>query len=434
MDGGANANVQMDGGANANVQMDGGANANDDQEFDPFSDKFSDELCEELLQYQTFKCERCGVSFEFRGNEFDPERKNLLCGACVHISDKCKCQDCGLSMQRGEGFPQSSVEWNTNNSTSLRCGQCWEKHIRENMLPQMSKEDIKKNRSKKSKSKSQTKCKKCGGTNHKTARSRWCPHNPKYNKFKGNYFGFPLPDIPGEGVGGYFNPLTAPPPSITSGQKDTSGQKVIRRPVTPPPAASKKAPPPVLKSKKAPPPVLKSAPVVDDKDVHSVEIPFTGAPPKKKLQRKKALFGSVRCYTVGSNVLAMFKKNKWFLAQVTARKGVKHDVYFPDDSQTLKGLTPDRLRPLPASSCVPTRREMIGKEFEYEGDDDIPAGTVWKVRRVNKGNVFQCTKIRGGGRINIDDFDIGYVMQQYQYQQEQIRERGPRGTSWSASC
>ena len=120
---------------------------------------------------------------------------------------------------------------------------------------------------------------------------------------------------------------------------------------------------------------------------------------------------------------------------MTARKGVKHDVYFPDDSQTLKGLTPDRLRPLPASCCVPTRREMIGKEFEYDGDDDIPAGTVWKVRRVNKGNVFQCTKIRGRGRINIDDFDIGYVMQQYQYQQEQIREKGPLGgTSWSVSC
>ena len=280
----------------------------------------------------------------------------------------------------------------------------------------------KKNRSKDDK-KSEAKCKKCGGTNHKTARSRWCPYNPNYNKFTGdNYFGFPLPDIPGEGVGGYFNALTAPPQSITSGRKKKDN--VIRRPATPPPAASKvEAPAPVSKV----PPVLKSAPVVDDKDVDSVEIPFTGPPPQKKNRQKKASFDSLRLYTVGSNVLAMYKKNQWFLAQVTARNGAKHDVYFPDDSETLTGLTPDRIRPLPASSSVLTRRDMIGKEFEYEGDEDIPAGTVWKVRRVIKGNVFQCTRIRGGGRINSDEFDIGYVMSQYQTQQEKIREKGPIG-------
>lgn len=400
----------------------------DEEDIDPFSNKFSDELCKELL-YETRDCKRCKCSFEFNTNAFDPDQKDeksMLCKRCLRLDDKCKCHDCGVKMKRGEAFPQSSIEWSS--CPTVRCGECWEQHIKK-VLPQIAESKI----DKKNQSKKITACKKCGSTTHRTARSRWCPFNPNYNKFtQGNddvdYFHFPLPNIPGEGVGGYFDPLTAPP-SITPGAK--AKDNTIRRPATPPPVHTDlKAPPPVpnkdgQRAKKTVK-VLKMAPLVNHEDVHAVKIPFTGAPPSKQLRQKKSAFGSVRCYTIGSNVFAMFKKNQWFLAHVTARNGIKHDVYFPGDSQTMRGVTPDRLRPCPASCTAPTRRDMIGKEFEYEGDEDIPAGTVWKIRRVNTGNVFQCTKIRGEGRINCDDFDIGYVISVYREQQERTRENGPK--------
>jgi len=425
------AGVDMTNGGAGVDMTNGGAGVDDDEEYDPFSDKFSDELCKELL-YETRKCKRCKCDFDFNTATFDPDGKdeeNLLCGRCLRLDEKCKCCDCGATIKRGEAFPQNSIEWTS--CPTVRCGECWEKHIKK-VLPAIAE----KHNSKK-KQKNQSKCKKCGSTTHKTARSRWCPFNPKYNQFLqgNNYFHFPLPNIPGEGVGGYFDPLTAPP-SITTGGKATDN--VIRRPVTPPPAPRKvdqgpKAPPPIpskaeQRTKKVSK-ALKIAPLVDHEDVGSVEVPFTGRPPPKTVPQKKATFAALRCYTVGSNVFAMFKKKQWFLAHVTARDGVKHDVYFPGDSQVMSGLTPNRLRPCPASCTAPTRREMIGKEFEYTGDEEIPAGTVWKVRRVNKqDNSFRCTKLRGGGRTNCDDFDIGYVMSTYREQQEKTRENGPKAS------
>ena len=437
-------NVRITDGNGENVRVNDGNGEDvrvndiesDSEAFDPFSDKFSDELCEELL-YETRNCKRCGCLFECNTVAFDPDDKDeqtLFCVPCLRREEMCKCKDCGKSLKRCHAFPQNSVEW--NQCTTLRCGVCWGKHVK-SMLPKIDKQqngdgNKGKKKDEKNQGKGQARCKRCGSTSHKTARSRWCPFNAKYNKFisEGNFFQFPLPHIPGEGVGGYFNPLTAPP-LITTGVEENT---VIRRPATPPPNLKNdqgpdKAPPPIpnkvtSRAAKAPT-VLKMAPLVDHEDVGNVKIPFTGAPPRK-IPRKKASPAEVRCYTVGSNVFAMFGKNKWFLAHVTARDGVKHDVYFPGDSQELKGLTPERLRPCPASCTAPTRRQMIGKEFEYEGDDDIPQGTVWKISRVNTGNVFFCTKVSGGGGINCDDFDIGFVISTYQKQQERTREIGPK--------
>ena len=72
----------------------------------------------------------------------------------------------------------------------------------------------------------------------------------------------------------------------------------------------------------------------------------------------------------------------------------------------------------------PRRGDLLGT-FTYEGDKDIPAGTVWKVRRVlNPENEYVCVKLQGEGTINIDNFDIGFVMQTIRSEEEHQRQFG----------
>ena len=73
---------------------------------------------------------------------------------------------------------------------------------------------------------------------------------------------------------------------------------------------------------------------------------------------------------------------------------------------------------------------MLGKEFVYEGDEDIPEGTTWKVRQVVDGDhgipEYRCCKTKGGGRLNTTNFDVGFVMRTIKKQFEEQREKGPR--------
>ena len=126
----------------------------------------------------------------------------------------------------------------------------------------------------------------------------------------------------------------------------------------------------------------------------------------------------ILAYNIGSNVLAQFNPKQFYLAHVIKREGLIHDVYFPGDGTVKKGLRPHELRP--CQEKIPTRRDMIGVEFDFEGDEELPPGQ-WKVRQVI-GNVFRCTKIRGEGTRNVDEFDIGYVMRRVKAQQEYQRE------------
>ena len=125
-------------------------------------------------------------------------------------------------------------------------------------------------------------------------------------------------------------------------------------------------------------------------------------------------------------MLAMFGPRQYALAHVIARTGVKHDVYFVDDAIVKKGLSPEQLRPCPPSYAAPKRRDMLGKVFEYEGDEDIPAGTKWKVRQVVGGTMYRCVKVTGDGELNVDNFDIGFVMRALRKEYENRRELGPR--------
>ena len=136
-------------------------------------------------------------------------------------------------------------------------------------------------------------------------------------------------------------------------------------------------------------------------------------------------------FALNSNVKARYvdKENDnkvgWYLAHIINRVDDLHDVYFPDNGHVEKGLRVDELRPAPPH--WPTRHDMNDKQFTYDGDKDIPAGSVWKVRSIANDRVsFVCTRLNApSGCINQSGFDVGYVMGKVQEETEKIRERGP---------
>ena len=72
----------------------------------------------------------------------------------------------------------------------------------------------------------------------------------------------------------------------------------------------------------------------------------------------------------------------------------------------------------------PRRTDMVNKNFFFDGDKELPSGE-WRVRRIlDDTNQFVCTKIRGEGPVNIDNFDIGYVMMAVRHEEEHARQFG----------
>ena len=129
-------------------------------------------------------------------------------------------------------------------------------------------------------------------------------------------------------------------------------------------------------------------------------------------------------FKVGSNVLAKWKKGKWFLAHVTGVHNGRYNVYFPGDSMTKDGLGSDDVRELEPSASVYSRADMLGKTFYFEGEKDLRPGD-WKVRRVvDERNVYVCTRLTGGTATstNCDEFDIGYVISCVVRQDQKERE------------
>ena len=130
-------------------------------------------------------------------------------------------------------------------------------------------------------------------------------------------------------------------------------------------------------------------------------------------------------HKVGDNVLAKWgRKGSKYLAHVTKVRmtgaGPVYDVYFLEDGEVRQGLIEDDLSP--SSSNYPTRGEMIGRVFYCDGGDDLNPGQ-WKVRRID-GNTYQCVRLTGSG-VNLESFDIGYVITEWVQNNQNERERGP---------
>ena len=129
----------------------------------------------------------------------------------------------------------------------------------------------------------------------------------------------------------------------------------------------------------------------------------------------------VDTFQVGDNILAREGRG-WYLAHVCKVDPNHYGIYFPDDGKTKRVRRQDvrKYNGLPQ----PLRSSMVGKTFTYEGDEDIPR-SVWKVRRVlQDSNEYVCVKLEGEGLINIDRFDIGYVLHTIRHEIEYERQFG----------
>ena len=344
--------------------------------------------------------------------------------------NKTTCVKCGKRLDFNSCFPQDHEDWAPSVSRPIRCGECWDSFIQEEVMPEMN-ERIEKQNSKikqnhagdqqiKKTCKKKKKCKcgsvyhsmtthsdcpmnprnlrkqpaatpvgieesdsqipakkrskknlqcKCGATTHRTTRHRLCPLNKKNVKSA----------VTKSAVTNYSS-------SATSSSVD---------------AVAKKSPSSTTSSVDA---VTKSSSSVTSSSVEAIA--------------KKS--PSSTTFQVGDCCLAQWRRNQWFLAHVTRVSPSGTDVYFPGDGQTKKNLSEKHLRP--CEGCVtPVRRgELIGSEFDYDGDDTVPAGK-FKVRRI-KGNCYVCVRLTGEGPNNlVDDFDIGYVMKTVRRAREVIR-------------
>ena len=128
--------------------------------------------------------------------------------------------------------------------------------------------------------------------------------------------------------------------------------------------------------------------------------PAPAATADNKIQPTTTTTQPVVHHDIGDNVLAMWSKSKWFLAQFTkCHQGfprTRYDLYFPDDGKVRLGVDANRVKPCPVNCRglpVYRRGQMIGKVFYDDGLDGekrIPAG-LWLVRRI-QDNEYVCVR------------------------------------------
>ena len=158
---------------------------------DPFALKadFSDEDESQVGQLQNvvLDCVVCGDKVTFMLTAEQKPQKNFMCVICLK-GGKAKCTGCGKYFEKKLMFPKSDSEFNMQQNT-LKCNFCWQTLIKNKILPEANKksEQLAKNTGKGTAGKSIKKCK-CGSTTHKTANSRLCPLNKRYNTAEGIFF------------------------------------------------------------------------------------------------------------------------------------------------------------------------------------------------------------------------------------------------------
>ena len=297
------------------------------------------------------------------------------------------CAECGKQISHNSAFPQDKRgQWGTK--TPLRCKECWKSHVNLNLIPKMAVEEARAKKSRqfekanrditddkpRKKRAKRTQCR-CGSTSHVSIRHSKCPLNPKN--------------------------IESETDSETHAERIVKTREIVlanrRKATTPTPSPSTPATP-------TPSPST-SATATPSPSTPATPTPSTPAPttaPQPFMPK------------VGDNVLCRFRRNEWYLAHVTKKvTNTTFDVYFPEDCNDKKGVAVGNLRPVHPHSPEPRRDELIGKSFEYPGDDDIPAGR-WTVRRMkNDENVYVCTAHDPKAVINCDDFAIGFVIQCY---------------------
>ncbi len=309
---------------------------------------------------------------------------------------KCCEKNCGVVLTKDTAFPKNKK--NKWGKTKFRCAQHYDQHVvtmckivedvraRERALRALGSK-----RTNASKKKSnRVGCKWCGLTTHKTKRSRKCPCNPRNIKSQQQ----PEPESQRQSE-----------PEQES-QRQSEPEQESQQQSEPAPVPE---PHDLDKTETEPEPAPLPVPEPHDSDETETE-----PEPEPADDQLPPLYG------VGDNVLAQYS-GRWYLAHVSKLLGNGLiNVYFPSDAKT-KDVRPHEVRPYQGVQ-QPTRADMLNKTFDFEGDNELPPG-VWKVRQLkHDNNEYVCTKIRGSGVVNVDKFDVGYVMNRVREQEERIRQ------------
>jgi hypothetical protein len=338
-----------------------------------------------------------------------------------------KCIDCGKSVRFNSCFPRDEDDWQPSIKRTIRCGECWDLHVQNDVMPQMNESIAKKNgkikatKKRKAGENEPTKKKrkkrpcKCGSTTHSMRTHLDCPLNPRNlcvrvndgkeasppqpksaqrkQKKKGekDFFGNPHD----QNYAGYFTHYTRPPfvvataasnqPAAASSEPAASAAQPVNKPVTPKP--------------------------------HTTTSTRSTTPPQPTFTP-----------LLNMNVFACWKRSQYYLAHVIGIVNGHYNVYFVEDSKIKNGLRRDQLRPVPGNVRVLERTQPVREntEWSFEGDDEIPASR-WKVRRIGDRNDYVCSLVSGGGPTtpNMEKFDIGYVLRAIRDEEEVNRRSAP---------
>ena len=160
-------------------------------------------------------------------------------------------------------------------------------------------------------------------------------------------------------------------------------------------------------------------------------VPTNGAVPTVELDTETGRDSSIPNFNLGDNVNAMWSPGRWYLSHVCGIHDGMYDVYCPVDEKVKKDLRPCDLRAyVPSSKTrVMTRAQLVREksQFFFPGDEVVPPSR-WKVIEVlNETNVFKCERQTEAPDTvpKIDEFRVGYVMEQVEMITEELHERGP---------
>ena len=352
---------------------------------------------------------------EVFGMLLNPEEEELV-----------SCVDCGNQMKKSDGYPRNSAEW--TDTLTLRCAVCFETATRNVFIPTM---EMNNNIMMQASKKTKKPCK-CGAESHSTTRSKLCPLNAQYNRFVKDK----------EAVKKMVMAGAAARRAVTTTEDagEDKQQPEAKKPKKPCKCGAKshsttrsKLCPLNAKYKQQHTADGKQQPTaaaathheemaaVDDKQqpeeaavtTHHEDAGTTTPPAYQQL------------FAMGDNVNAMWSRGKWFLGHVVGfdQDDGNYTVYFLCGKT--KKLDASRIRS--SDTTYPRRSEMIGKDFFFEGADDLGKG-MWRVRQtLHDHNQYKCVRVTGdtdGCQRNVENFDVGYVIKQYMDTVQQHRESG----------
>lgn len=146
-----------------------------------FSD--TEEFADEQMIHVDLKCIICNdvISVTSVTGKKPPSSKKFTCIVCLE-GGKSKCAGCGKFFAKDLMFPKCDQEFKvTKKESTLRCNFCWQTLVKSRILPEMNERCEKMQKQQGKNPGTEIKKCKCGSTTHKTANSRMCPLNKRYN-------------------------------------------------------------------------------------------------------------------------------------------------------------------------------------------------------------------------------------------------------------